>query len=281
MWGRAVLLRDSIWGWKFRSTSPLLVWGLPVLPLGRPTSLVVLVSARSRGGLTTISFCGVLVVSKGNARKRSTLVQHPGDFSTILRVDACCHPFPVITRRVRTHVFLATEILQLCPNRNGCRSCRHILHCMFPAPPPLNRPAERLAIPDPTSHFGRPPQDSLGLNRFIFLPPGEARWQRMLLTTRAFFAPAQSNLLVILYLEMADPAQRHQAKRHYQRLRRKALCITLETKTGPKGPDKVVSVCESGLCMRERLVRASGFRTDHLLVVPTGVSKKRLSLRVN
>ena len=104
-WGRAVLLRYSIWGWKGRPTSPLLLQGLYVLPLGRPTFLVVLASERLWGVLTKISPCGVSFVSEGDARKRSTLVERLGDWSAIIIMDACRPLVPVITRIVRMIFF--------------------------------------------------------------------------------------------------------------------------------------------------------------------------------
>ena len=88
------------------------------------------------------------------------LVQRPGDWATILRVDACLPLVPTIDGRGRTLDFAHVgEAAMAAQSRWETLTS-----------PPLPAPVPRLAVTDRTGRFGRLPRDSLVSRRLILLP---------------------------------------------------------------------------------------------------------------
>ena len=125
--------------------------------------------------------------------KRPTLVQRPGDWDTILLVDARRPPVPEINGRGRTLVFAHDGEYATVAQFRWASLSRRLYWRLCLASPPLNQPFEHFTVPGPTGRFGRLPRASLSSCRLILLTPGEAQWWHILLATCNFSSLPKEN----------------------------------------------------------------------------------------
>ena len=108
-WDRAAVLQGGVWGREGGYELPPLLWGLSILPLGRLPYLGVLDYTSLRGVSAKIRLCVISAVSGGDVCKLSMLVQRPGDWDSVLYMEARRLLVPMITGRGQKLVFACDE----------------------------------------------------------------------------------------------------------------------------------------------------------------------------